>query len=310
MANILDRIASETELTKSERKLASIILKNPAAVVNENIADLAKRACVSEPSVCRFCKRFGADGFPAFKLLLSSLVSSSDIKKVDGIKSGDSVSDVISKSIGKARSQLLNLERNIDESLISRVIDVISQSRRLIILALGLSEFIAKDIHSRMLQFGFVTEVYTDRMSQELAVASLHSSDVALVICSSGEHPDLINIVKSVKQNGAVSVVLTSDETKFKDDASLVVSVTDKISPDDESYFDNRVSLLLLSQIIVSGVSLRRALAVNANKDKLLSARKKIYNTSEKTDAVEEKVETNSKSETQSPITSIDWSPY
>lgn len=310
MANILDRIASETELTKSERKLASIILKNPAAVVNENIADLAKRACVSEPSVCRFCKRFGADGFPAFKLLLSSLVSSSDIKKVDGIKSGDSVSDVISKSIGKARSQLLNLERNIDESLISRVIDVISQSRRLIILALGLSEFIAKDIHSRMLQFGFVTEVYTDRMSQELAVATLHSSDVALVICSSGEHPDLINIVKSVKQNGAVSVVLTSDETKFKEDASLVVSVTDKISPDDESYFDNRVSLLLLSQIIVSGVSLRRALAVNANKDKLLSARKKNYNTSEKTDAVEEKVETNSKSETQSPITSIDWSPY
>lgn len=310
MANILDRIASETELTKSERKLASIILKNPAAVVNENIADLAKRACVSEPSVCRFCKRFGADGFPAFKLLLSSLVSSSDIKKVDGIKSGDSVSDVISKSIGKARSQLLNLERNIDESLISRVIDVISQSRRLIILALGLSEFIAKDIHSRMLQFGFVTEVYTDRMSQELAVATLHSSDVALVICSSGEHPDLINIVKSVKQNGAVSVVLTSDETKFKDDASLVVSVTDKISPDDESYFDNRVSLLMLSQIIVSGVSLRRALAVNANKDKLLSARKKNYNTSEKTDVVEEKVETISKSETQSPITSIDWSPY
>ncbi|WP_406021282.1 MurR/RpiR family transcriptional regulator [Succinivibrio sp.] len=310
MANILDRIASETELTKSERKLASIILKNPAAVVNENIADLAKRACVSEPSVCRFCKRFGADGFPAFKLLLSSLVSSSDIKKVDGIKSGDSVSDVISKSIGKARSQLLNLERNIDESLISRVIDVISQSRRLIILALGLSEFIAKDIHSRMLQFGFVTEVYTDRMSQELAVATLHSSDVALVICSSGEHPDLINIVKSVKQNGAVSVVLTSDETKFKEDASLVVSVTDKISPDNESYFDNRVSILMLSQIIVSGVSLRRALAVNANKDKLLSARKKNYNTSEKTDVVEEKVETNSKSETQSPITSIDWSPY
>lgn len=310
MANILDRIASETELTKSERKLASIILKNPAAVVNENIADLAKRACVSEPSVCRFCKRFGADGFPAFKLLLSSLVSSSDIKKVDGIKSGDSVSDVISKSIGKARSQLLNLERNIDESLISRVIDVISQSRRLIILALGLSEFIAKDINSRMLQFGFVTEVYTDRMSQELAVSTLHSSDVALVICSSGEHPDLINIVKSVKQNGAVSVVLTSDETKFKEDASLVVSVTDKISPDDESYFDSRVSILMLSQIIVSGVSLRRALAVNANKDKLLSARKKIYNTSEKTDAVEEKVETNSKSETQSPITSIDWSPY
>ena len=310
MANILDRIASETELTKSERKLASIILKNPAAVVNENIADLAKRACVSEPSVCRFCKRFGADGFPAFKLLLSTLVSTTDVKKVDGIKSGDSVSDVISKSIGKARSQLLNLERNIDESLISRVIDVVSQSRRLIVLTTGLSEFIAKDIHSRMLQLGFVTEVYTDRMSQELAVATLHSSDVAIIISSSGEHPDLINLVKSVKQNGAVSVVLTSDESEFKEEASLVVSVTDKISPKDESYFDSRVSLLMLSQIIVSGVSLRRALAVNANKDKLISARKKNYNSSEKEEIVEEITESTPNSEAQSPITSIDWSPY
>ena len=73
--NLLDRIAKETDLTKSERKLAAVILKDPASVINENIAQLAKRAAVSEPSVCRFCKRFGADGFPAFKLVLSALQS-------------------------------------------------------------------------------------------------------------------------------------------------------------------------------------------------------------------------------------------
>ena len=74
-SNILERIENETDLTKSERKLAQVILKDPAIVVNENIAQLAKRAQVSEPSVCRFCKRFGADGFPAFKLVLSAVVS-------------------------------------------------------------------------------------------------------------------------------------------------------------------------------------------------------------------------------------------
>ena len=66
----------------------------------------------------------------------------------------------------------------------------------------------------------------------------------------------------------------------------------------------------MLSQIIVSGVSLRRALAVNANKDKLLSARKKNYNSSEKEEIVEEITESTPNSEAQSPITSIDWSPY
>ena len=33
MENILDRIATETDLTKSERKVAATILKNPALVV-------------------------------------------------------------------------------------------------------------------------------------------------------------------------------------------------------------------------------------------------------------------------------------
>ena len=83
MENILDRIAAETDLTKSERKVAATILKNPALVVNENIAQLAKRAQVSEPSICRFCKRFGAEGFPAFKLILSATVSAENLKKVE-----------------------------------------------------------------------------------------------------------------------------------------------------------------------------------------------------------------------------------
>ena len=34
--NLLDRIAKETDLTKSERKLAAVILKDPASVINEN----------------------------------------------------------------------------------------------------------------------------------------------------------------------------------------------------------------------------------------------------------------------------------
>ena len=106
MENILDRIAAETDLTKSERKVAATILKNPALVVNENIAQLAKRAQVSEPSICRFCKRFGAEGFPAFKLILSATVSAENLKKVEAVKQGDTVGDVISKVIEIGRAHV------------------------------------------------------------------------------------------------------------------------------------------------------------------------------------------------------------
>ena len=55
-------------LNKSESKVAEVILSDPDSATQSSIANLAKRAGVSEPSVNRFCKRFNAVGFPDFKL--------------------------------------------------------------------------------------------------------------------------------------------------------------------------------------------------------------------------------------------------
>ena len=64
------------DLNKSETKVANAILEDPEAATRSSIAVLAAAANVSEPSVNRFCKRFGAKGFPDFKLRLArSLVS-------------------------------------------------------------------------------------------------------------------------------------------------------------------------------------------------------------------------------------------
>ena len=56
------------ELNKSEAKVALAILNAPEEATRSSIASLAASAGVSEPSVNRFCKRFGATGFPDFKL--------------------------------------------------------------------------------------------------------------------------------------------------------------------------------------------------------------------------------------------------
>ncbi|MDY5324071.1 MAG: MurR/RpiR family transcriptional regulator, partial [Succinivibrio sp.] len=196
-SNILERIENETDLTKSERKLAQVILKDPAIVVNENIAQLAKRAQVSEPSVCRFCKRFGADGFPAFKLVLSAVVSANKVNRVEGVKQGDTVEDVVTKVISLGKNSLLKLEKNIDETMVAKVIDVVSQARRIVVLAQGLNTFVGVDFQNRMLNLGFATELYTDKQAMSLALATLRVSDVALCISSNGEEIDLIEALQA-----------------------------------------------------------------------------------------------------------------
>ena len=76
-ANLLSELnAALPDLNKSEIKVANAILEDPEAATRSSIAVLASAANVSEPSVNRFCKKFGATGFPDFKLRLArSLVS-------------------------------------------------------------------------------------------------------------------------------------------------------------------------------------------------------------------------------------------
>ena len=70
--NTLDKIqANLDQLSKSERKVAEVILAAPQTAIHSSIATLAKMADVSEPTVNRFCRRMETKGFPDFKLHLA-----------------------------------------------------------------------------------------------------------------------------------------------------------------------------------------------------------------------------------------------
>ncbi len=307
--NILDRIANETELTKSERKLASIILKNPASVINENIAQLAKRAGVSEPSVFRFCKRFGAEGFPAFKLVLSSLVSSQNLKKIEGVKQGDTVGDIVSKVIDGAKVSVSATERNVDEAILARAIDVVSQSHRIVVLSQGLSSFVAVDFVNRMLNLGFACESYSDRNSMMLAVSTLRLGDVVIVFSSVGHNVDILDAVDIIKTNGACIVSICPEKSKLADKTDLLLKTSESVELDNDSVFNNRISLLLLSQMIIGGVMLRRGIAISDLKEKIVHARKKAYDI--EPDIPDETVDTVEEDDGSikpgAPITTLDW---
>ena len=310
-SNILERIENETDLTKSERKLAQVILKDPAIVVNENIAQLAKHAQVSEPSVCRFCKRFGADGFPAFKLVLSAVVSANKVNRVEGVKQGDTVEDVVTKVISLGKNSLLKLEKNIDETMVAKVIDVVSQARRIVVLAQGLNTFVGVDFQNRMLNLGFATELYTDKQAMSLALATLRVSDVALCISSNGEEIDLVEALAASDNTGAITVSICPKDTKLSKATTLSLAVEDHDYLNFDSLMSSRISLLLVSQILIGGIQLRRGIAIKDYKDKLSNARAKaFYFNQESNQEQSTKEDDSGELKSNTPITTLDWHPY
>ncbi|HVL75863.1 MAG TPA: transcriptional regulator, partial [Noviherbaspirillum sp.] len=73
---LLDSIRTQLEaLSKSEKKVALAVLKNPDTAVAGNITALAKSAQVSEPTVVRFCRALGYDGWHEFKLKLAQTLA-------------------------------------------------------------------------------------------------------------------------------------------------------------------------------------------------------------------------------------------
>lgn len=61
--NTLENIQNSMDLlSKSERKVAEVILASPQTAIHSSIATLAKMANVSEPTVNRFCRRLETKG--------------------------------------------------------------------------------------------------------------------------------------------------------------------------------------------------------------------------------------------------------
>lgn len=77
MRNLLEQIQGRLdELNKAERKVAEVILQDPQQATRFSIAALAQAAQVSEPTVNRFCRSFGVNGYPELKMQLAQSLAS------------------------------------------------------------------------------------------------------------------------------------------------------------------------------------------------------------------------------------------
>ena len=310
--NLLDRIsAMANDLSKSERKIAAAVLAQPQLTVSESIAQLAKRAEVSEPTVCRFCKRFGANGFPDFKLALGATMAKDSHSLPDRVKRGDSVEDVANKVIDTTVAMLRDLSRTVDLTVLARTVDLLSQSRRVIVAAQGLSAASALDCGSRLLRLGIACETVTDSSLMRMSCASLRQGDLLIAISATGRSLDVLSAVKIARQNGAAIVAVCPDKTPISAESILTLKCGQFGDVKGDDLMIGRMMVQTMLQIVIAGVMLRRADAISPLKDALTKAQELSYIQSEDSPvlAVEEKSESTKELKPHEPITTIafDW---
>lgn len=81
--------------------------------------------------------------------------------------------------------------------------------------------------------------------------------------------------------------------------------------PNFDSLMSSRISLLLVSQILIGGIQLRRGIAIKDYKDKLSNARAKaFYFNQESNQEQSSKEDDSGELKSNTPITTLDWHPY
>ncbi|MGZ8293700.1 MAG: glucokinase [Telluria sp.] len=254
---LMERIGHmQHELTPAEQRVAKLVLEQPRLVLNEPIADIARLAEVSQPTVIRFCRSLGFLGLADFKLKFASSLTGAIPVRHSQVRTGDSTHDLSAKVIDNTVSAILKFRDQLDVRSIDRAIELVRKANKVEFYAMGNSRVVALDGQHKFFRFRIPTSAYGDSHLFTLAAGLLKAGDVVIAISNSGRLPELLEAVDAARKAGADVIAITSSGSPLAKRASVCLAVD---HTEDSTTFLSMISRmlqLLLIDIVSVGISL------------------------------------------------------
>ncbi|TRX56818.1 MurR/RpiR family transcriptional regulator [Thalassomonas sp. M1454] len=276
--NILEKISNEFDsFSKSERKVAEVILASPATVIHASIASLAKQANISEPTVNRFCRRLDTKGYPDFKLHLAQSLANGTPYVNRHVDENDSAEEYTTKIFDSTLANLEMARKSLDTGLINRAVDVLTQANKISFFGLGASAVVAHDAQNKFFRFNVPVIYFDDILMQRMSSINSSQGDVVVVISHTGRTKPLVEVAHIARENDAIVIGITDAGTPLAKECNIVLSPT--VAEDTDLYMPmaSRIAQLTLIDILATGFTLRRGSKFRDNlkkvKDSLRSSR-------------------------------------
>lgn len=249
-------------LSPAEQRVANHVLSQPRSVLNDPIAQIARLADVSQPTVIRFCRSMGCEGLSDFKLrLASSLTGTMPITHTQ-VTQQDSMLELGAKVLGNTASAILQTRDHLNRDSMDRAMRLIASASRVEVYAVGHYGAVAQDAQFKLLRVGVAAAAYTDTRLQILAAQQLRSDVVVLIISGSGRIAELLDVAEAAQARGATVVAITESQSPLarKANLSLIVDHVEDIAT--QVPMISRILYLLMVDILVVGVALQRGAAM------------------------------------------------
>ena len=250
--------------SKSQQRIANLILAQPQWALMSNVEDMAQAAQVSAPTIVRFCRAVGCEGLKDFKLQLAAALARGTPYLHRDVMDGDSGHDVLRNVVGSVTAVVAEWQRQSDSSQLEQAARLIHTARRVDCFGTGAtSHFLAQDLQARLFRFDIASTAYPDAHLQMVAAATVKPGDVVVAISFVGRMPSLLEVVRLAKQRGARIIAITCAQTPLAALADLVL-VTDV--PRDAVMrvgTDAYIVQVLLIEVLMVMIGLQRGAAVH-----------------------------------------------
>lgn len=202
------------EFTKSEKKVAKVVLENSQSVIYNSITDLAEIANVGEATIIRFCRKLGFKGYQGFKMALAQEITMNKQNTTDlainaPIKDDDSLETIAKKFYrvsDKALKETLSL---LDYRALEEIAEMISKANRVYFFGVGYSGTTAMEAKYKFMRLGLVCDAYTDNHFMAMAASILNQNDVVIGISHSGSAIETVKGLEIARKVGAKTICIT-----------------------------------------------------------------------------------------------------
>lgn len=257
--NILERIeARKHTMRRSQRRVAdSVLADGPAAVANATLAEVAHRAGVSEPTVIRFCREVGCNGFREFKIHLArSTVFGLSATELE-LSSADTPDAVGEKIFEASLNSLDHCRRSLDWQQITRGVALLSSARHIEFFGYGASGIVAHDAQQKFALFGCTCAYQIDAHQQYIAASMLGPDDVAVAISNTGTTRSVVEFVRIARLNGARILAISGADNTLLEQSDVGIVVDTRENTELYTPTISRLAALIVIDILATNVAIQ-----------------------------------------------------
>ena len=248
-----------SSLRKSEKKAADFLLHFQGEGRELTLEQFADGAGVSQPTVLRFIRALGYQGFKDFRYEL--------VKDERGKENGyflfgssvsreDTIAELPAKLVGTAIEQLKDTLKNLSADQLEKAVREITRARNIVVFYVENSACTASDLVTKLMYLGFNCCSYSDYYLQNVSAGNLTEEDLAIGISYSGCSMSTVDAMKIAKKAGARTIAITNFENSLLEQYADIVLMTSRQQFIYGDSIFSRVSQLVVVDMLYIGILL------------------------------------------------------